>query len=194
MRNNLRPREARSAGNMFRIEKTEPPSDSLLKHYAEIDGCYTDCYVVDIDCVVSFPDFVTAFYGTWLFKLERFVLAHFASRPSTDEQARQVANSQIDHFAAWRVEDRAKNQLLMCDMSERTRSWFMTAPISDQSQNPTRLYFGSAVVPRDATRNEKPSLGFIFTALLGFHKLYSRALLSAAKTQLMRSQEIEQSL
>jgi hypothetical protein len=38
----------------------------------------------------------------------------------------------------------------------------------------TRLYFGSAVV----------SLSFGFRALLGFHKLYSKVLLLAAKSRL----------
>lgn len=177
---------------MFRIEKSELPAGSVLRRYSEMEGCYTDCYFTDIDRAVSLPDFVAAFYVTWLFKLERFVLAYMASKPSTDEQARQVADQQIDRFAAWRVEERAARQLLMCDMSGRTRSWFMTAPISKRGQDATRLYFGSAVIPESATEKEKPSMGFVFRALLGFHKLYSRALLSTAKAQLKRSLEIRQ--
>ncbi len=178
---------------MFHVQKSKLPTDALLAQYEEMDGCYTDCYVVKIDRTVSFAEFVAAFYVTWLFKLERFVLNHLASRPSTDEQAYQLAHEQTDHFAAWHVEKRAANQLLMCDMSGRTRSWFMTTPIADVGQNETRLYFGSAVVPENGTRGRKPTLGLIFTALLGFHKLYSRALLSTAKARLQRTWSNRQS-
>jgi len=177
---------------MFDIQKSELPIGANLRHYFEMEGCYTDCYFTEIDQAVSLPDFVAAFYVTPLFKLERFLLEHMASKPSTDQQARQVSDAQIDHFAAWRVEQRDTSQLLMCDLSERTRSWFMIVPLVDQGQNSTRLYFGSAVVPQSTPKNEPPSMGFAFRALLGFHKLYSRALLSAARAQLNRSLVIRQ--
>jgi hypothetical protein len=45
------------------------------------------------------------------------------------------------------------------------------------------LYFGSAVVPLRRKSGE-PALGFTFSALLGFHKLYSRVLLSTARSRL----------
>ena len=169
---------------MFDIKKRELPAGALLQSYTEIDGCYTDCYSADIDRAINLSEFVAAFYVTPLFKLERFVLNHLASKPSTDEQAREVSEGQIDHFAYWRVEQREVNQLLMCDLSDRTRSWFMTAPLTESGETSTRLYFGTAVVPRPAKNDEKPTLGFTYNALMGFHKLYSRALLSAAKAQL----------
>ena len=80
------------------------------------------------------------------------------------------------------VKARAADQLLMCDIGGRTRSWLMVAP-SDVPRH-TRLYFGSAVVPVVNQATGKSSMGFGFTALLGFHKLYSRALLGAAATRL----------
>ncbi len=175
---------------MFSTKKAKLPEQSMLQPYAAFDGCYTDCYVTQIDGAVDLADFVFAFYVTWLFKLERFVLSQIASKPSTDEQARQVANDGINHFAAWRVEQRDTNQLLMCDLSDRTRSWFMTSTTGDGGKNATHLYFGSAVVPVANSTDEKPTLGFLFNALLGFHKIYSRALLSAAKAQLARTGKI----
>jgi hypothetical protein len=45
----------------------------------------------------------------------------------------------------------------------------------------TRLFFGSAVVP---AHPGKAALGFTFTVLLGFHKLYSQTLLHAARKRL----------
>ncbi len=172
---------------MFNIKKCELPAGAFLQRYAEMEGCYTDCYCADIDRAVSFSEFVTAFYVTPLFKLERFVLNHLGSKPSTDRQARELSEAQIEHFAAWRVEQREPNQLLMCDLSDRTRSWFMAAPLAEQEESSTRLYFGSAVVPRPVVNDEMPTLGFTFRVLLGFHKLYSRALLSTAKAKLSRS-------
>ncbi len=61
---------------MFHIEKSELPAGSLLLRYSEMEGCYTDCYFADIDRAVSLPDFVAAFYVTWLFKLERLALEY----------------------------------------------------------------------------------------------------------------------
>ncbi|NJN00825.1 MAG: hypothetical protein HC793_04460 [Aquincola sp.] len=49
---------------------------------------------------------------------------------------------------------------------------------------PTRLFFGSAVVPRVDAQSGRRRMGVVFHALLGFHKLYSRALLSAAVSRL----------
>jgi len=50
----------------------------------------------------------------------------------------------------------------------------------------TRLYFGSAVVPRRSARSGREGLGPLFSSLLGFHKLYSRLLLRAARSRLAR--------
>jgi hypothetical protein len=45
------------------------------------------------------------------------------------------------------------------------------------------LYFGSAVIPV-RTKSGETALGFPYGALLGFHKLYSRILLRAARLRL----------
>ena len=81
------------------------------------------------------------------------------------------------------------DQLLLCAIDGRTRSWLMVSAADVSGR--TRLYFGSAVLPKPMPVNSpsatgKPSLGFVFKALLGFHKLYSRALLSAAAARLTR--------
>jgi hypothetical protein len=97
-------------------------------------------------------------------------------RPSTDEDARRLARDQAETFAAWSVEARAPDQLLLTDFQGNTRSWLMCEP----QGTGTRLYFGSAVVP--TARGAK--LGLVYRALLGLHKLYSRALLRAAASRL----------
>jgi len=156
------------------------PDDALLRRYQRF--AYADCYTTEFSGAIVHRQFVAAFYTTWLFRMERFILKCLVSKPSTDAQAEQLAAGQLDAFAAWRVEERGENQLLMCDFMGKTRSWLMVAP--QNGSNGTCLYFGSAVVPTTDRSTGKSSLGFGFTALLGFHKLYSRALLHAAKRKL----------
>ncbi|HTE41110.1 MAG TPA: hypothetical protein VK629_09775, partial [Steroidobacteraceae bacterium] len=98
---------------------------------------------------------------TRLFKLERLILKWAVAKPSIDDQARQVAAGDRDDFAAWTVEQRADDQLLMCDLSNRTRSWFMVGSIPGG----TRLHFGSAVVPVRDPKSGRATLGGVFTAL-----------------------------
>lgn len=142
------------------------PTAALLQKYVQ-SGAYTDCFSTDVSRNYSLADYVEAFYTTWLFKLERVILKVAVSKPSTDEQVKALMAGELDTFAAWYVEDRADDQLLMCDFRDQTRSWFMVTP--------GRLYFGSAVVPID-----QPS----FKLFIGLHRLYSRALLAAARSRL----------
>ncbi len=168
---------------MFSVKPCSIPEGALLNFY-RANGAYTDCYATDIDGSISHKQFVTAFYTTGLFKLERMILKLAVSKPSTDVQAEQLTSGATDTFAAWHVEKRCENQLLMCDFQRRTRSWLMVAPLRTDSGQGTRLYFGSAVVPVTSARTGTPPLGLSFLALLGFHKVYSKALLSAAKSRL----------
>ena len=168
---------------MFSIESCSIPDDALLNNYLG-EGTYTDCYVTEIHGTVSQARFVTAFYTTSVFKLERFILKIAVSKPSTDDQAKHLAAGSIDAFAAWNVEARSENQLLMSDFHRRTRSWLMIVPVSSTNGTCTRLYFGSAVVPVKHSKTDKLILGFGFRALLGFHKLYSIVLLYAARSRL----------
>jgi hypothetical protein len=164
------------------IQATPLPQAALLRRYASSDH-YTDCYTTLIDRTASHDAFVKAFYTTWVFRLERWILRWAVGKPSTDAEAAQLAAGGSESFAAWRVEGRAPDQLLMCDFLGNTRSWLMTAP---ESGGRTRLYFGSAVVARADPRTGERSLGASYRALLGFHKLYSRVLLSAARARLVR--------
>ncbi|MGB0133759.1 MAG: hypothetical protein WBP53_07955 [Dokdonella sp.] len=162
------------------------PADAFLGAYKESDA-YVDCFVTRVAGEVSHGDFISAFYTTWLFKTERLILRFAASRPSTDEEAIELALGTRDRFAAWKVEQRSADQLLLCDFTGRTRSWLMTVPDPDSDPISTRLYFGSAVVPRIDSITGTPNLGAGFRALLGFHKLYSRLLLRAACANLQRN-------
>jgi len=156
------------------------PAHALLAQYAG-NGGYTDCYATDLPGDFTHAEFVAAFYTTWLFRLERAVLRWLVKRPSSDEEASELASGKRDSFAAWTVEASAPNQLLMRDFRGATRSWLMIEPRHEGGM--TRLYFGSAVVPRRHGRRGT-RMGLRYRALLGFHKSYSRALLSAARARL----------
>jgi hypothetical protein len=124
---------------------------------------------------VPFSEYILAFYTTPLFKLERFILLT-VSKPSTDLQARQLADGLTEKFAAWIVENRSADEILLCDFLSRTRSWLMTKSNGMQTQ----LYFGSTVVPKTGDA----SLDVGFRAMLMFHKVYSVLLLYSAKSRL----------
>ncbi len=166
---------------MSSVNSCELPERALLQRYRD-SGAYTDCYVVDIDYEVSQADYIRAFYTTLPFKTERLILKWVISKPSTDEDAELLAEGKADKFAAWYVEAREANQLLLSDFRDRTRSWLMAEPADDG----TRLYFGSAVVPEVNSETQEAHMGKSFSLLLGFHRLYSRILLSAAKRRLLR--------
>jgi hypothetical protein len=159
---------------MPNIQKCAVPPDSLLAAYSS--NGYVDSYRTEFNGHVSLAKFIASFYTTSLFKLERFILKHVARKPSTDTQVQDLADGKANQLAAWTVEKRNDHEILMCDMLGRTRSWLM---VQHANEN-TTLYFGSAVVPGE-NKSGKSSLGFIFTSLLGFHKIYSVLLLSFAK-------------
>ena len=148
------------------------PPFALLSRYAA-DGGYADCYATELPGDYSHAEYVAAFYTTWLFKLERLVLATLVFKPSTDEQAEQLGRAERDAFAAWTVEARAPDQLLVCDYQGKTRSWLMI----ERQDGFTKLYFGTGIAGRP--------LSAFFRGLLPFHKRYARALLRAARSRLI---------
>ena len=175
------------------IEQGELPKDALLEKYKQT-GAKTDCYFVDIPKQVSQAQYIEAFYTTPLFKIERFILALVARRPSTDEQAKSLAQGEAKNFSAWSVEQQTTEQLLLCDFMGKTRSWLKSSPISTSisasidtadGNNSTRLYFGSAVIPKQDHPSGKARIGIGFQLLGGFHHVYSKALLKAAYVRLL---------
>ena len=170
---------------MTSIQACALPEHALLRKYLG-GGAYADCYMTELARPVSQAEFVEAFYTTALFKVERQLLSWFVARPSTDSQAAQLASGQVGSFAMWSVEGREPDQLLLCDLHGRTRSWLMSASFAEGQS--TRLFFGSAVVHVIDKRTATARTGIAFRALLGFHKLYSRALLLAAVARLARQE------
>lgn len=163
------------------VTRELPPHALSLKDRER--GAYTDCYTTDIDRQVSHAQYVEAFYTSWAFRLERLVLKWLVAKPSTDDEARRLSRGELDRFAAWTVEQRAPDQVLLADFMGKTKSWLMVAPLGDGR---TRLFFGSVVNPVPH-RADRPSIGRKFGAMLHFHKPYSRVLLGAAAARITRS-------
>jgi hypothetical protein len=152
------------------------PDLALHAKYART-GAYTDCFTTIVAGCVSHSRFVEAFYTSRVFRLERLILKWLIDKPSTDAEAQELAAGTRDRFAAWSVEDRAADQLLMCDYLGQTHSWLMVATCERDGSPATRLHFGSVVAH---VRR------FPYNVLLGFHRLYSRVLLSSARARLTK--------
>lgn len=163
---------------MLCVRSAPLPPDALLATYSS-SGAYTDCYSVRLDRPVSLGEFMAAFYTTRIFKLERWLLASILRLPSTDDEAKSLAQGELRRFSAWQVEARQADQAVLA--AGRTRSWLRVAP----SGQCTTLFFGSAIVPRQGG-----GLGWQFTILLSFHKVYSRILLRAAARRLARQSSV----
>ena len=138
-----------------------------------------DCFSVTVDRTVSLADFVLAFYTSPPFKLERWILRWLLRAPSTDADARALAQGSAQQFSVWYAGARTPTQLLMCDRYERTRSWFRVVPLHDGR---TLLQFGSdlAAPPGSMRKN---SMSGVRSLLFSLHTGYSHVLLCAAATR-----------
>lgn len=160
-----------------RVTQCPVPSGTLLARYVGQGWTYTDCYDCDVPHDVVFDDFVHAFYTTWLFRVERLILSCVLRRPITDRDADMMLSGQSEEFAAWRVERRGENEILLCDKSLATGSWF---GMQDLGAGRTRLMFGSVVVADEAPLHVAVRL------ILPIHALYSKALLGCAQGRICR--------
>jgi len=170
---------------LLSIKKCPVPSETFFGKYSQ-NGSYVDCYVTELQGHVAFSEYVFAFYTTALFKLERLILKISVFKPSTDNQARELAEGVRDQFAAWHVEARSESEILLCDFMGRTRSWLKVIHLNTGSDPHSQLFFGSAVVPKQNPKTGQSSLGFLFIILLGFHQVYSQLLLCSARLKLKR--------
>ena len=161
------------------VREAPLPTGALLQEFVD-KGEYTDCFVTRVQGGVSFPAYIESFYTTLLFKAERLILKWAISRPSSDEEAELLARNEIHAFAAWKEHSRSDNQLVMMDFRGKTCSWFMATP----DEGGTLLYFGSAVMRDQQTASGK-EMKWTYRWLLGFHRLYSRALLRAARSRIV---------
>src|SRR5271154_45861 len=103
---------------MFSVTREPVPEDSLLRTYRGGArpwrwGKYGDCFSLIADREVSLSGFVFAFYSSWVFRPERWLLAAATRAPASDQEARAVADGSAATFAVWYVGERSATQLLM---------------------------------------------------------------------------------
>jgi hypothetical protein len=170
---------------MIRIRTGKLPENALSAQYAD-DGAYADCYHIDIPRQIALEEYIQAFYTTPLFKVERAILSLVARKSSRDSEVDELSSGRSKRFSIWTVESRLPSQILLCDFTNKTRSWLMVASVENGETPSTRLYFGSVVVPRAVSENGQGSFGVLFYLLSGIHCLYSRALLKSAFAKLAR--------
>jgi hypothetical protein len=152
------------------------PQDALLQRYVGQGASVTDCYVLSVPQPVDFDSFVSAFYTTALFRAERLILSITMRRRIPDSEIQEMLSGASSEFAVWRVEARADNQLLLCDLSGATRSWLS---VKTNEGHGVDLYFGSAVV----AKGDKP-LSALTRWIMPLHILYSKHLLETAGKKL----------
>lgn len=168
------------------VTQTPVPDFSLLRtHRARLHADawrdFMDCFACELARPVTLPEFIGAFYDSLPFRLERRILQMLLGRPSTTQDVAALASGAAEHFAAWVVLERTDTQILLGDYRGQTRSWLALRPLPGGG---TQLLFGSGIrsVPDPVTG--APSRSWGFRALGGFHVLYSRVLLSAARRRL----------
>jgi len=167
----------------MRIVPRPLPEEALPQRYRAARA-HTDCYTAEVPGEISLPAFIAAFYDSQAFRPERVLLGLLLGMKAGAAEVAALAEGRIERFSAWTVEARAADQILLCDYQHRTRSWLMVAPGS--TPGTTRLHFGSAVTRTGRTRAARLGEGLMFTGLLWFHALYSRALPWAAARPLRR--------
>ncbi len=162
---------------MANVEARDLPQDSLLALHRGLE-CHRDAYAAVVPGEVSLGEFITAFYSSIQFMPERKLLG-LIGRGASRTDIGALADGRADSFAAWDVEARAENEILLRDFQDHTCSWLMVEflPSSSEAvgQQETRLWFGSGV------RN--PDRGAV-SLLMPFHHWYSRVLLGGAVRRL----------
>ncbi|MEM8579120.1 MAG: hypothetical protein AAGF60_14825 [Pseudomonadota bacterium] len=146
------------------VVEIDVPAGTLLAPLARDAGVYVDAFEAEVEGA-ALAAFVEAFYSQPLMRAERVLLAA-AGMPSGALDVAALASGDAQRFAAWDVEGRRADELLLKDRSGATLSWLMVGPGA--------VRFGSAVV----------KMGPVARALIGPHRLYSRLLLAGAVQRL----------
>ena len=82
------------------VTPCDVPKGALMSAYVARTGAYTDCFEVNHAAKVDLSAFVTAFYTTWLFRMERAVLRVVLRKPIRDSDVAALAQGRSDAFAA----------------------------------------------------------------------------------------------
>ncbi|WP_421849510.1 hypothetical protein [Oricola sp.] len=161
------------------IQVAPLPVGSFLGPYAQDAANYVDCYRTTVPGHIDLARFVATFFDSWIFRLERRLLAAFGQTGTSQGDVQALADGRSGGFAGWRVERRSDTQLLMSVRHDTIRTWLCIEPHPGDASR-TDLYFGSAVVAVAAGPHGTKRRRRLATLLIPVHRLYSRILLRAA--------------
>ena len=156
---------------MVTITTPPLPAGSLLARHRGTE-CYRDAFLASVPGTITLEDFIAAFYASAAFLPERKVLS-LIGRGASPSDIAALAAGRTSNFAAWSVEAREADQILLRDFQDRTCSWLQVEPQDDS----TRLWFGSGVRHPDSA---------VFRALMPAHRWYARQLLAGAVRRLLK--------
>ncbi|MEL7396055.1 MAG: hypothetical protein AAFN44_06750 [Pseudomonadota bacterium] len=161
---------------MAKITQIPAPDDSFLHALACQTGAYADCFEATVACDIpqsdAFQRFVFAFFDSPVFRVERAILRLAGKAPKDRSDPKALALGETDAFAAWRVERRADNEILLVVLNTPIRTWLSL----QKEGSVARLRFGSAILPQEG----KDIPHWAFRVTLPAHVVYSRLLLRAA--------------
>ncbi|MEL6648775.1 MAG: hypothetical protein AAFQ05_13995 [Pseudomonadota bacterium] len=171
---------------MARVVAALLPQDSLLHACATRPGSYTDCFeaAVPTDGTPdrAFERFVFLFFDSWLFRVERMILRFAGKAPKAGTDPIALARGEVAHFAAWTVDARRAQELLMSVHHTPIRTWLSVAKDGDQM----RLRFGTALLAQETSGR----VHWGFRATIRAHRLYAKLLLKAAAADWTRGKTI----
>ncbi|MEO0665459.1 MAG: hypothetical protein AAFY97_06945 [Pseudomonadota bacterium] len=151
------------------VRRSAIPDGSLIARYKG-QGNHVDAYVASTARYVDLPTYIAAFFSTSVFRAERLLLS-ISGKQSSDDQVADLAAGRGEHIAAWKVEERSANELLLEATGTPIRTWLAVEP------DGTALWFGSVVLAK------KGRIPLLARVMMPGHALYSRILLSAALRQ-----------
>ena len=116
---------------MTRIAALPPPETSLLAQRRGEDW-YRDAFRACVPGHVTLGTFVTEFFAGPAFLPERMAL-HLIGRGAGAAEIAALAEGTATRFAAWEMEAREADQLLMHDFLDRTCCWLAVSHEGDAS-------------------------------------------------------------
>lgn len=164
---------------MITVKRIGVPEGSFLKAYEGREGCETDCFQADVPGHPDIDRFVHIFFDTWVFRIERRLLALLGEDYATSEDVAALAGRSSDTLAAWTVQDRSADEIILAFKRPRGRTWLQATQL-DGSLGSTRLRFGSALLPNIDSEGQTASISWGLKIGLPLHRLYARLLLAAA--------------
>lgn len=166
---------------MNRVVEQGVPEGSLLQQCANRPGTYADAFFADVKGAPSLQDYIEAIFDSPVFRMERIVLAITVLKPAFRKDVEALAMGEGDRLAGWKTEQRTSNELLMAVENGQVRTWLK---VEAMPAGVSRVWFGSAVVPKHRTDGKQEGLGLAFRLMLRVHKFYSRVLLRSATRRL----------